>query len=179
MILFFVTLILFIASPFLMVAVALKSKILIGVGLGLGLLYLFLFLMNAFSEFLSELRAGGVEPTLDQRLHALWRQVGPERTDVRFWVYPSSEAQFKVWVNRNRLEIFFSQGLLSLATDAGLRAAFKSMTDRHLSDTKLQNRRHALTFRFERLKGPKEDFRYWFLSFWLYPLERWLKIARL
>jgi hypothetical protein len=135
--------------------------------------------MNGFSEFLVELRALGVEPTVDDRLHALWKDVGPEGTEVRFWIYPASEAQFKVWVRGRRLEIFFSQGLLTLATDAGLRAAFKSMIEMRISDIQLQNLRHALSLRFERLKGPKEDFRYWFLCFWLYPLERWLKIAKL
>jgi hypothetical protein len=172
-------LVLFIASPFLLLAVALKSKALILIGLGAGLIYTLFFLMNAFSEFLAELRASSVDDAMDRRLHALWKQVGPERIEARFWIYPSSEAQFRVWVNGKRLEVFFSQGLLSLATDAGLKAAFQSMSEMHLSDIKLQNRRHALTLRFERIKGPKEDFRYWFLSFWLYPLERWLKIAKI
>ena len=176
---FILILILFIASPFLWVAIALKSKVTVAIGLGIGLFYCILFFLNSFSEFLAELRATGVEPAVENRLRDLWRKVGPERTEVRFWVYPSSEAQFKVWVNGRRLEIFFSQGLLSLATDAGLKAAFQSMSEMELSDIRLQNRRHALTLRFERLKGPKEDFRYWFLSFWLYPLERWLKIAKL
>jgi len=177
--LLFITLILFVASPVLLVALALKAKVLGLAGLGLGLIYGLLFLINAFSEFLAELRAGAVEDSMDQRLHALWNQAGPERTEVRFWVYPSSETQFKVWANGSRLEVFFTQGLLGLATDAGLKAAFQSMSEMDLSDIKLQNRRHALTLRFERIKGPKEDFRYWFLSFWLYPLERFLKIAKI
>jgi hypothetical protein len=175
----FLTLILFVSSPFLLVALAMKSKILLIVGLVLGFVYAGLFLLNAFSEFLTELRATAVDEAMDRRLHALWKAVGPEHEEARFWIYPSSDAQFKVWMNGSRLEIFFSQGLLSLATDSGLKAAFQSMAELQLSDIKLQNRRHALTLRFERLKGPKEDFRYWFLSFWLYPLERWLKIAKI
>ena len=173
------TLIFFVASPLLLIGLALKIKLMGFVGLAMGAIYSTLFVLNSFSEFLAEMRAQIVDDNLDQRLRALWNQVGPERIDVRFWIYPSSDAQFKVWVKGGRLEIFFSQGLISLATDAGLRAAFQKMTEMQLSDIKLQNKRLALTLRFERLKGPKEDFRFWFLSFWLYPLERWLKIAKI
>jgi hypothetical protein len=179
MILFSLVIIVFIAFPFLCVAIALKSKLLLIFGLSVGLCYLVFFLFSAFSDFLNDLRAVSLETSMDGRLHALWSASGPERTQVRFWIYSSSEAQFKVWINGSRLEVFFSQGLLNLATDAGLKAAFKSMSELDFSDVKLQNKRQALTLRFSRLKGPQEDFRYWFLSFWLYPLERSLKIAKL
>lgn len=173
-------LLLFISSPFLLAGVAAKSVLIGGVGLVLAALYVFLFLVNGFSEFLSECRAEAVDAALDARLQKLWREAGPERTDARFWIYPDSGAHFKVWVSGARkLEVFFSQGLLNLATDQGLKAAFSTMGGFHLSDIKLQNRQHALSVRFERLKGPKEDFRYWALSFWLYPLERLLKIAKI
>ena len=175
----FLSLVVFVAFPLVLVAIALKSKAIAIIGFGLGGLSVIWMLMNAFSEFLLEHQAMSLDAAVDESFHALWRQVGPERGKVRFWVYPSSGADYKVWMNGNRFELFFSQGFLSLATDAGLRAVFKSMIDVSVSDIKLQNLRHALSLRLERLKGPKEAFRYWFLSFWLYPLERWLKIARI
>ncbi len=173
-------LLLFIASPFLLAGLAAKSIVLGGIGLALSLLYVSLFLLNGFAEFLSELRGVAADDALNTRLQKLWREAGPERVVARFWIYPESGAHFKVWVSGNRqLEVFFSQGLLNLATDQGLKAAFTTMSSFDFSDIKLQNRQHALTTRFERLKGPKEDFRYWLLSFWLYPLERLLKIAKI
>ena len=179
MILFFFSLSLFVASPFLLIALAAKSKALVLAGLMVGWVYSSFFFLNAFSEFLAELRGTSVDDAVNRRLHAFWEQTDLKRVDVRFWIYPSSQAQFKIWVSGQKLEVFFSQGLLNLATDAGLKAAFQSIAKMNLSDIKLQNRRHALTLRLERLKGPEEDFRFWFLSFWLYPLERFLKIAKI
>lgn len=171
---------LLVSFPILLAALALKSLLLLIVGSGFGILYLLFFLVNSFSEFLHELRAISVEDHQNIRLQKLWSEAGPERVAARFWVYPSSDAQFKVWVkNEKTLEIFLSQGLLQLATDSGLKAAFQSMVSLSFADVRKQNRLHALMGRFDRLKGPKEDFRYWLISFWLYPLERLLKIARL
>lgn len=180
MILLILVLLLFIASPFLLASLAAKSLIVAAIGLTFGLIYVVFFLWSGFSEFLLESRGQSVDDALNSRLQKLWREAGPERVVARFWIYPESGAHFKVWVSSQRqLEVFFSQGLLNLATNQGLKAAFTQVSGFDLSDIKLQNRQHALTARFERLKGPKEDFRYWFLSFWLYPLERCLKIAKI
>ncbi len=174
------TLTLFFAAPFILVGVAMKSWVLALVGLVFGALYLVFFFMNGFSEFLIDLKAVHVSDELDSRLQRLWKLAGPERVSARFWTYPSPLVEFKFWVAADKkLEIIFSQGLIQMATDSGLKAAFQSVSEMKIAETKLQNRLHALTIRIERIKGPKEDFRYWLLSFWLYPLERLLNIARI
>jgi hypothetical protein len=176
----FIVLILFIAFPLLMVSIALKSKIIALVGLGFGLVYLILFLWAGFSDFISELNANRFDESQDLRLQKLWREAGPPRVEARFWIYVSSEVQLKLWVrSEKKIEIFLSLGLFQLATDAGLKAAFQSISSQSFADVKLQNRLHALSRLFDQFKGPKQAFRYWFVSFWLYPLERLLKIARI
>jgi len=164
----------------LLVAAGMKNWVVALVGLGLATLYLISFFLSGFSEFLLDLRATHVSDELDQRLQKLWGIAGPERVEARFWIYPSPSVEFKIWVSsEKKLEILFSQGLMQLATDSGLKAAFQSIGAMKLSEVKVQNRLHALSMRLDRIKGPKEDFRYWFLSFWFYPLERLLKIARI
>lgn len=168
------------SSPFLLVGAALRSWPVAGVGVLLAAGYLFLILSSGFSEFLADLRAQYVEESLDQRLNRLWAQAGPGKLKARFWVYPSPMIEFKIWAQDDQqIEILFSRGLIQMATDSGLKAAFQSIGEKRISEVRLQNRLHALMTRLERLKGPKEDYRYWFLSFWLYPLERLLNIAKI
>lgn len=180
MIAFFIFVIVFISFPLLMVSIAIKSWALALAGFVIGIIYLILLLWNGRSEFLEELKAYEVEVAEDARLKKIWNEAGPERVNARFWIYPSSDAKLKVWVRgEKKLEILLSLGLFQLATDASLKAAFQTMTALSLSEVRNQNMRHALMMRFERLKGPQGDFRFWFVSFWLYPLERLLKIARI
>ena len=175
----FLSLLLFIASPILLLAIGLKSKLMLVIGLIAGLVYAIEFWVTLFPTFLNSLRAHAISDAMESRLRQLWAQSGPERTEVKFWVYPDSQAEFKVWVTRKVIHVFFSQGFLGIATDEGLKLAFESLSKMDLSDIKLQNKREGLTLRFTRLKGTHENFRFWFLSFWLYPLERWLKIAKI
>ncbi len=172
--------ILFIASPFILIGLALKSWVWMVAGVVVGALYLSVLFFNAFSEFKNELRAHLVEPETADRLLQLWREAGPERVEVRFWSYAYPQAEFKVWVgNAKSLDFFLSQGLLNRCTDLGMKSIFKDLAQKDVSDMKLQNRQHALRCRLDRLKGPSESFRYWLFSFWFYPLEWLLKIAKM
>ena len=173
-------LILFFSAPFLLVGAALHSWPIALVGLILACSYLFVVISSGFSEFVADLRALHVDEALDQRLNRLWDQAGPARLKARFWIYHSPMIEFKIWAQDDqRIEILFSRGLIQMATDSGLKAAFQSIGEKRISEVRLQNRLHALMTRLERMKGPKEDYRYWFLSFWLYPLERLLNIAKI
>jgi hypothetical protein len=175
-----ITLSLVLTAPFCLIGIGLHSWPVAVAGVAVSMLYLILFLSSGFSEFISDLRATHVEESLEERLQRLWNQAGPPRLGARFWVYPSPLVEFKIWVqDDSRVEILFSRGLIQLATDSGLKAAFQSIGVKRIAEVRLQNRLHAFMTRLERLKGPKEDFRYWFLSFWLYPLERLLNIAKI
>ena len=170
----------FIASPWILIGVALKSWIWAAVGLLFGSVYVILFFINGFSEFKNELKAKLVDESISKRLQQIWKESGPVRLEARFWVYGDPHANFKVWAsNGSGLDLFLSQGFLNLATDSGMRAVFQEIAEKGFSDVKLQNRRHALSSRLNRIKGSSESFRYWFLSFWLYPLEWLLKIAKI
>ncbi len=175
-----IILILFFSAPLLLIGVGLRSWPVALSGLLLSIVYLSMVISSGFSEFLSDLKAQHVDEALDLRLRRLWGQAGPGKLHARFWVYPSPMIEFKIWAqDEQRIEIFFSRGLIQMATDSGLKAAFQSIGEKRISEVRLQNRLHAMMTRLERLKGPKEDYRYWFLSFWLYPLERLLNIAKI
>ncbi len=171
---------LFFSAPLLLMGLALRSWPVVLSGLLLSMAYLSIVISSAFSEFIADLKAQHVEEALDLRLRKLWNQAGPGRLRARFWIYPSPMIEFKIWAqDEQRIEILFSRGLIQMATDSGLKAAFQSIGEKRISEVRLQNRLHAMMTRIERLKGPKEDYRYWFLSFWLYPLERLLNIAKI
>ncbi len=173
-------LIVFFSAPFLLVGVSLRSWPVALTGILLACSYLFVVMTSGFSEFVADLRAQHVDDSLDHRLNRLWDQAGPGKLKARFWIYPSPMIEFKIWAqDEQKVEILFSRGLIQMATDSGLKAAFQSIGEKRISEVRLQNRLHALMTRLERMKGPKEDYRYWFLSFWLYPLERLLNIAKI
>ena len=166
--------------PLLLIALAAKSALFAWIAGGFGLLGSVLVLSRGFALFFHEMQPKSADEVIETRLQKLWRESGPERTRARFWVYPESGANFKVWVkHKKNLEIFLSQGLLNLATDEQIKNVFHTLSQSSLSDIQLQNRRHALTSRLSRLKGPSSRFRYWIVSFWFYNLERLLKIAKI
>lgn len=170
----------FFSAPFLLIGGAMRSWPTILVGLLFAVGYLILILSSGFGEFVADLKATHVDEGMESRLQKLWGLAGPGKLKARFWVYPSPHVEFKIWAHdEQRVEIMFSRGLIQMATDSGLKAAFQSIGRQKVGEVRLQNRLHSLMTRFERLKGPKEDFRYWFLSFWLYPLERLLNIAKI
>ena len=139
-----------------------------------------LFLPNGFSELIAQLNARPLEGVVDARLQALWKRHGSERKTVRFYLYPNSDAHLKLWAAKGGgLEILISQGFLNLSTDESMKAAFTSLSELNIGKLKQENFRYALGRRLDRVKGSSSHFRYWFFSFFLYPLERLLKIAKM
>ena len=170
---------LFFALPMVLIAIALKSitsLIVAGIVGGLGLLF---FRVVARGDRLSSLRRVRLDEATLARLERLWRQHGPERVSITFHGYLSTQAEFKIWSASNReIEFWLSLGYLERVSDQELQAAFRQLDESALRRVREQNFREAIEFRFLRWKGSDLEFRHWFVSFWLYPLEHFLKIVR-
>jgi hypothetical protein len=180
MIRFIVSLFFFFSFPILLLALALKSVLILAFGVGSGVFGILYFWFNSYAEFLMRIRPYRLHENIEERLRTLWRDAGPERIGVSFFSYRSTAAEFKVWVHSpGKIGIFFSQGFLERATDHDIRVAFRGLLEMKLREIKRGNRLFSVRLRLDRWKGREEEFRYWFLSFWLYPLERLLKIAKI
>jgi hypothetical protein len=180
MIRFLVSLFLFFSFPILFLAFVLKSFWVLAAGLGFGMFGILYFWLNSYSEFLFRIRPYRLHEDIESRLRALWREEGPERMGVEFYSYRATGSEFKVWVHSpGKVGIFLSQGFLERATDQEIRAAFGGILEMKLREIRRRNRLFSVRLKLDRWKGREEEFRYWFLSFWLYPLERLLKIAKI
>jgi hypothetical protein len=84
-----------------------------------------------------------------------------------------------VWLNGSDLHLLISQGLLARASEEQLQILFRNILQSNLRQIQNENRLYALSLWWDELKGQQNRFRYWFVSFWLYPLERLLKIAKI
>jgi hypothetical protein len=180
MIRFFVSLFFFFSFPILLLALALKSIWILGFAVACGVSGILYFWFNSYSEFLLRIRPGSMDEALAARLEGLWREAGPERIEAAFYRYRATEPEFKIWVHSpGKVGIFLSQGFLELATDERLIQAFRSLGTGRMRELIRGNRLFSVRLRLDRWKGREEEFRYWLLSFWLYPLERLLKIAKI
>ncbi len=170
----------FFSFPVLLLAWVLKSAWVLAAGIGCGSFGILYFWLNSYSEFLLRVRPYRLHEELEGRLRALWREEGPERTGVEFFSYRATDPEFKIWVHApGKIGIFFSQGFLEQATDLEIRSAFRGVHEMKLREVRRKNRLFSVRLRLDCWKGREEEFRYWFLSFWLYPLERLLKIAKI
>ncbi|MBU6153174.1 MAG: hypothetical protein KGP28_02625 [Bdellovibrionales bacterium] len=180
MIRFLMSLFFFFSFPILLIALVLGSFWFLVAGLASGIFGILYFWLNSYSEFLLRIRPYRLHEEIQTRLRALWREDGPERMGVEFLGFRTTASEFKVWVHSpGKVGIFLSQGLLESATDQEIRSAFRGVLEMRLREVRKRNRMFSVRLRLDRWKGQEEEFRYWFLSFWLYPLERLLKIAKI
>jgi hypothetical protein len=180
MIRFLVSLFLFFSFPILLLAMVLKSLWILGLAFVLGGGGILYFWLNSYSEFLMRIRPQRLDADLESRLRSLWREEGPERMGVDFFSFRATPSEFKVWVHSSgKVGLFLSQGFLEQATDRDIRMAFRGVLEMKLREIRKRNRLFSVRLRLDRWKGREEEFRFWFVSFWLYPLERLLKIAKI
>jgi len=180
MIRFAVSLFLFFSLPVLALAWVLKSIWILALATGFGAFGFLYFWLNSYSEFLIRIRPYRLHQEIEGRLRDLWTRSGPERMGVEFYSYRSTRPEFKIWVHSpGKVGIFFSQGFLERASDLEIEGIFKKLLEMRLREIKKKNRLYSVQLRLDRWKGREEEFRYWFVSFWLYPLERLLKIAKI
>ena len=105
---------------------------------------------------------------------------GLEGVHYEYWTYPVTAPEGSIWVKNNKTVIlFFSDGFLKLATESQAVVMMESLNAANFQTTRRQNKQKAYSYFIDRLKGESRHFRYWVISFFLYPLERFLKIAKI
>lgn len=172
--------------PFALLTVALGTP---WVGIAGGIFFL-LFLANFDSQMkrslLKELHARELQFD-DTRTLAILRMMesyAPDdfrhRVKIRIHAYPQSSPEMRIWLHsRWRFDLLVSEGFLDRAREMDWVHFFQSWSTLKWSLIRRQNRLHALKTMFERWKGPLNAYRYLWVSFWLYPLERVLKISKI
>jgi hypothetical protein len=181
---FYFTLGLFFSFPFLWLAVAFWSWVWVGIALVTATLGCIWFRSAAFSKMLDARHAvvltdEWMNDVLKRITQSIYENSNSKRRQFKFWRITESEAQCLVWIGRSNVHVFMSQGLLAKANEEQLRALLQNIIQGNLNQVQLENRLYALSLWWEELKGQPNRFRYWFISFWLYPLERILKIAKI
>ncbi len=170
--------------PFVLLGLSLRLPGLVLVGFLVVLSGILAFSWSAFSVYSSGMDSERIRDEagedLNRRLFALWKKHGPEKVGVEFYRYRSTRPEFRVWAHQpRRVAIFLSLGFLEQMTDHDLQTAFRRIAEGRMGQVIAGNRREAFRMLLERWKGSESTFRYWFFSFWLYPLERLLNIARI
>lgn len=166
-------------APFALISVSVQSPAIAVAGVLLVLMAVLAVALSSHSVYTAELNPEPMDDEIDVRLHHLWKRSGPERISAGFYTYRSTRPEFRVWAHHSRrLSVFLSRGFVEQMSDHDLLAAFRRIADSRMGDVIDANRREAFRLLLERWKGNEHAFRYWFLSFWLYPLERLLRIAR-
>ncbi len=180
MIRLFIILFAVIAFPLFCIALGFTSLTLALVFLVFSILLILLFLFNAKQIFIRghEAKPLPVDHPFRITMDGLVRKKGVEKTEYYYWLIPASEPGILVWAPRSgRVDLFFSRGALVSVNEAQLVAFLDSV--RNASHLANENYLEALRFYLDHLKGPSQRFRYWFISFFLYPLEHALKIAKI
>jgi len=116
-------------------------------------------------------------------LDALYRSrdsFGLEGVNYEFWCYPTAHAEGGFWVRNNKtVVVLLSEGFLLSATESQVASMMESFNSGNFHEIRRINRRESLLMVFEGWKGESKNYRFWVISFLLYPLERFLKIARI
>ena len=180
MIRIFLSLFLFFSLPALWVALALKSWIALGVGVMLGMFGVMWVWVKAWAVILDELNPSVMPVQIRERLERLFGRFGPSRFKGEFLLYRSAEPEVKVWIrNRDTVTLLMSVAFLETATDEGMIRVFQDLNPERIQAIRVENRLFSIRLIFDRWKGRVDQFRYWFVSFWLFPIERMLKMTRI
>ena len=161
-------------------ALALRSFWLLGIAAGFGVGLVFLFFWNSRAKVLEHFRAFPLDAGTSAAFQRIWKVSAPARMEVEFFEYRAPTPEALVWVrNSGAVSILMSRGFLETVTEQALSAMFSGLDRARVREVFLENRRFAVRLRFEAWKGRMNSFRYWFVSFWLFPIERLLFIARI
>jgi hypothetical protein len=116
-------------------------------------------------------------------LDALYRSrdsFGLEGVNYEFWTYPTARAEGGFWVRNNKtVAVLLSEGFLLSATESQVASMMESLNAGNFQEIRHINRRESLLMVFEGWKGESRNYRFWVISFLLYPLERFFKIAKM
>jgi hypothetical protein len=105
---------------------------------------------------------------------------GLEGVKYEYWGHPTPNAIGSFWIkNQKTVVILLSEGFLNAATESQVATMMESLNSSNFQEIRRINRMESLLMIFDRWKGESRHFRFWVVSFFLYPLERFLKIAKI
>jgi hypothetical protein len=118
-------------------------------------------------------------PLLDA-LHRSRESFGLEGVRYEYWCYPTATAEGSFWIrNRKTVVVLLSEGFLRGATESQVASMMESLNAGNFNEIRNINRQESLLMLFRSWKGDTGRYRFWVTSFLLYPLERFLKIAKI
>lgn len=128
----------------------------------------------------SLLSANQTYPTWFEALERSRQSFGLDNIRYEYWTYPSAQLEGCFWVkNSKNVVLMLSEGFMKTATESQIVAMMESLNASTLQKTRRINKRTAIKTIIRKMKGESSLFRFWVLSFFLYPLERFLKIAKI
>ena len=108
------------------------------------------------------------------------KSFGLEGVSYEYWHYPTTQPEGSFWIKNNkRVVVLLSDGFLKTATESQVVAMMESLSTSTFQEVRRENRKKGLRLFFNSIKGESRHYRYWISSFFLYPLERLLNIARI
>jgi len=108
------------------------------------------------------------------------KSFGLEGVSYEYWHYPATQPEGSFWIKSNkRVVVLLSDAFLKTATESQVVAMMESLSADSFHEVQQENRKKALRLFFNSIKGESRHYRYWISSFFLYPLERLFKIARI
>ena len=120
-----------------------------------------------------------VAPWLES-LERCRKSFGLEGVSYEYWSYPTPNTEGSIWIKNNKSVILFlSEGFLKVATESQVVVLFESLNANNFQETRRKNKQESFALLINNIKGESRHYRYWILSFFLYPIERMLKIARI
>jgi len=136
---------------------------------------------NGWSRLKKDLMASELKssPLLDA-LHRSRESFGLENVTYQFWSYPASKAEGAFWIrNHKTVAVLLSEGFLRSASESQVASMMEGLNTGNFREIRAINRRESLLMLFKSWKGESRHYRFWIISFFLYPLERLLKIAKI
>ncbi len=108
------------------------------------------------------------------------QSIGLESVQYEYWSYPSPSPEVSIWIRNNKSVVFFlSDGFLKVATESQVVTMMESLNAGNFQEIRGKNRQKSFSLMISQFKGESRRYRFWILSFFLYPLERFLKIAKI
>ena len=115
-----------------------------------------------------------------ESLERCQKSFGLEGVTYEYWSYPTPNPEVSIWIKNNKaIVLLLSDGFLKIATESQVVNLLESLNTQKVQEIRQKNKQEAFQYFFTDFKGGSRRYRYWVLSFFLYPLERFLKIAKI
>ena len=108
------------------------------------------------------------------------KSFGLEGVYYEYWCYPTTAFEGSFWIRSNKsVLLFLSDGFLKAATESQVMGMMEGLSATNFKNIRSENQKDSFRLILNALKGESRHYRYWVCSFFLYPVERLLRIARI